>query len=135
MNTDERAFASDVVRHPFSESPPTNFSSLAPLKIILTDSSVLGLLKLTMLERERPSLYTKFMLVSSPFHCLHPDEKTRSDNHLWTLRYIYHRNILAKRPSQTFLMSRLKPELCKLNDEHNQELVCLQQPGGQGCQW
>lgn len=123
-----------VWSHCFFNSPPTNFSSLALLKIvIITDSSVLGLLKITMLESERPSLYTKFMLVSSPFHCLHSDE-TRSMNHLGTFHYIYHRNILAKRPSQTFLMPPLKPKPCKLNDEDNQEFVFLQQPAGQGCQ-
>lgn len=123
-----------VWSHPFFNSPPTNFSYLAPLKIIITGSSVMRLLKLTMLQRERHPLYTKFMLVSSPFHCLNSDETTRSMTHLGTLWYIYHRNILAKRPSQTFLMPPLKPEPCKLNDEDDQEFECLQKPGGQGCQ-
>lgn len=123
-----------VWSHPFFNSSPTNFSSLAPLKIIITDSSGMGLFKLTVLEGQRWSFYMKFMLFFSPFHCLHSDETTRSMNHLGTLCYIYHRNILAKRPSETFLMPPLKPESRKLNDEDNQEFVCLQQPSGQGRQ-
>lgn len=70
-----------------------------------------------MLKSEKSSYYTTFMLVSSQFDCLRSD-KTRSTDHSGIICYIHHRNILAKRSSQTFLMPPVKPEPCKLNKDN-----------------